>query len=558
MQGPNARERARSRWSRASTSPTRRSRTWRCAKARSAACRRGCSASASPASSASRSTCPADYGRAVWEALCEAGQPLRHHALRHRGHARAARREGLHHRRPGHRRHGDAGRRSASTGRSARPSPTSSASARSPRPDMLAPDRKQLVGLLTDDPDDRAGGGRADRRRPEPADADDACSATSPRPTGAPTLGRSIALALVAGGRDRDRRDAARADAGRHAHRQGRQEHRLLRPRRHAPQRLTESSHERHDCPAHRRRRSPSSPPTTRDLAPPRRPRRRRRRSASSSRPTIGARAVARRRARALCLGPDEWLIEAPLRPTAMPPRRPRRASHAAPLSAVEVSDREITLALEGPAVLDLLATGCPLDLARMPVGSGTRTVFDTAQVVLTREAEDRFHLTVWRSFAAARPRTSRPRRRARLAVRPLGTERRKRPCSTPPHPPLRRRRRRLHRPRARPPAAPDRADRLGEHRLARRADRPGLGPDQQVRRGLSGKRYYGGCEFVDEVETLAIDRVKQLFGAAFANVQPHSGDSPGGSGGRIDPQGPEGKERRGSERVTWVMKGVF
>ncbi len=41
---------------------------------------------------------------------------------------------------------------------------------------------------------------------------------------------------------------------------------------------------------------------------------------------------------------------------------------------------------------------------------------------------------------------------------------------------------------------------------------------------GYPGKRYYGGCEFVDEVETLAIDRVKKLFGAAFANVQPHSG----------------------------------
>jgi len=41
---------------------------------------------------------------------------------------------------------------------------------------------------------------------------------------------------------------------------------------------------------------------------------------------------------------------------------------------------------------------------------------------------------------------------------------------------------------------------------------------------GYPGKRYYGGCEFVDEVETLAIERVKRLFGAAFANVQPHSG----------------------------------
>ena len=41
---------------------------------------------------------------------------------------------------------------------------------------------------------------------------------------------------------------------------------------------------------------------------------------------------------------------------------------------------------------------------------------------------------------------------------------------------------------------------------------------------GLPNKRYYGGCEFVDRVEEIAIDRVKQLFGAAHANVQPHSG----------------------------------
>jgi len=41
---------------------------------------------------------------------------------------------------------------------------------------------------------------------------------------------------------------------------------------------------------------------------------------------------------------------------------------------------------------------------------------------------------------------------------------------------------------------------------------------------GYPGKRYYGGCEVVDEVEQLAIDRAKQLFGAAHANVQPHSG----------------------------------
>jgi glycine hydroxymethyltransferase len=43
---------------------------------------------------------------------------------------------------------------------------------------------------------------------------------------------------------------------------------------------------------------------------------------------------------------------------------------------------------------------------------------------------------------------------------------------------------------------------------------------------GYPGKRYYGGCEFVDEVERLAIDRAKRLFGADHANVQPHSGSN--------------------------------
>ena len=41
---------------------------------------------------------------------------------------------------------------------------------------------------------------------------------------------------------------------------------------------------------------------------------------------------------------------------------------------------------------------------------------------------------------------------------------------------------------------------------------------------GYPGKRYYGGCEFIDEIEQLAINRAKQLFNAEYANVQPHSG----------------------------------
>src|SRR3989440_6888031 len=41
---------------------------------------------------------------------------------------------------------------------------------------------------------------------------------------------------------------------------------------------------------------------------------------------------------------------------------------------------------------------------------------------------------------------------------------------------------------------------------------------------GYPGKRYYGGCEVVDQIEQLAIDRAKELFGAEHANVQPHAG----------------------------------
>ena len=41
---------------------------------------------------------------------------------------------------------------------------------------------------------------------------------------------------------------------------------------------------------------------------------------------------------------------------------------------------------------------------------------------------------------------------------------------------------------------------------------------------GYPGRRYYGGCQYVDVVEQLAIDRAKRLFNCAFANVQPHSG----------------------------------
>src|SRR5882757_4666299 len=51
-----------------------------------------------------------------------------------------------------------------------------------------------------------------------------------------------------------------------------------------------------------------------------------------------------------------------------------------------------------------------------------------------------------------------------------------------------------------------------------------GTVPTNKYAEGYPGKRYYGGCEIVDEIENLAIDRLKQIFNASWANVQPHSG----------------------------------
>ncbi|MEM1006135.1 MAG: serine hydroxymethyltransferase, partial [Pseudomonadota bacterium] len=47
---------------------------------------------------------------------------------------------------------------------------------------------------------------------------------------------------------------------------------------------------------------------------------------------------------------------------------------------------------------------------------------------------------------------------------------------------------------------------------------------------GYPGRRYYGGCEYADEVEVEAINRLKKLFGCEFANVQPHSGAQANGA----------------------------
>lgn len=100
---------------------------------------------------------------------------------------------------------------------------------------------------------------------------------------------------------------------------------------------------------------------------------------------------------RALCLGPDEWQIDAPgEEAAAIRAALPAGLPHA----LVEVTDREVTFLLEGPGARDLLAIGVARDLSRLEVGRGARTVFDGVQAVLVREDDERWTLSVWRSFA--------------------------------------------------------------------------------------------------------------------------------------------------------------
>ena len=94
-----------------------------------------------------------------------------------------------------------------------------------------------------------------------------------------------------------------------------------------------------------------------------------------------------------LCLGPDEWLLRLP-EGAAIP------MGEDLPLSVVDISERAISLVLEGPRAIEVLSSGCPRDLSKFAVGYGSRTIYETAEIVLIRESEERWSVEVWRSFA--------------------------------------------------------------------------------------------------------------------------------------------------------------
>ncbi len=101
-----------------------------------------------------------------------------------------------------------------------------------------------------------------------------------------------------------------------------------------------------------------------------------------------------------LSLGPDEWLVLASESKAAGIMEACAAIYADAPHSLTDISDREVTLLVEGPKADELMTLGCPRDLDHLPEGEARRTVFDGVSVVLWRDGLQRFRIDVWRSFA--------------------------------------------------------------------------------------------------------------------------------------------------------------
>ena len=103
----------------------------------------------------------------------------------------------------------------------------------------------------------------------------------------------------------------------------------------------------------------------------------------------------------ALHLAPDEWLLIGSVAHAASMTAGIEEAGRELPLSLVDISDRFLAWDIAGSRAEELLAAGCPVDLAAsaFPVGHCSRTLFGKATVMLWRTGEDAFRLEVARSF---------------------------------------------------------------------------------------------------------------------------------------------------------------
>lgn len=93
------------------------------------------------------------------------------------------------------------------------------------------------------------------------------------------------------------------------------------------------------------------------------------------------------------CLGPDEWLMRAEAGTTVS-------MGAGLAVSVTDVSERSVCFIIDGPRAVEMLSTGCPLDLQRFAVGRCTRTIFESVEIILIRENQEQFHVEVWRSYS--------------------------------------------------------------------------------------------------------------------------------------------------------------
>ncbi|UOA29223.1 sarcosine oxidase subunit gamma [Pseudosulfitobacter sp. DSM 107133] len=103
----------------------------------------------------------------------------------------------------------------------------------------------------------------------------------------------------------------------------------------------------------------------------------------------------------AICLGPDEWMLQTAEADAGAIINACAALYDRQPHSLVDVSGREVTFEIEGPLAAKLLTLGCPRDIGKIAIGEGRRTLFDGATIVLWCDAQDRFRMDVWNSFAA-------------------------------------------------------------------------------------------------------------------------------------------------------------
>lgn len=100
-----------------------------------------------------------------------------------------------------------------------------------------------------------------------------------------------------------------------------------------------------------------------------------------------------------LKLGPDEWVLTCSTQDKPTIKDTLAAVYPNAPHSLTDISSREVSIRISGDQAEELLSTSCPRNLSQLTPGRGIRTIFDSVQVILTREAENQFRLDIWRSF---------------------------------------------------------------------------------------------------------------------------------------------------------------